>query len=168
MSKPKLSKRHPLSKKTLRALLEEVIKTYPKFPLANPELVEEAAAGGTIMYIFDGVPSLFRVSGRLVPTLRLLAFKGYEWLPHIYIDRGATRAVARGADLMLPGVRGVVGEFKPGDIVVAVDEEAKTPVMVGEALIDSRAVSESIGKSVKGKAVKSIHYINDELTPYIV
>ncbi len=168
MSKPRLSKRHPMSKKNLRTLMEEVIKTYPRFPLADPEIVEEAAAGDVVIYIFDGVPSLFRVSGRLVPTLRLLAYKGYDWLPHIYIDRGATRAVARGADLMLPGVRRVGGEFKPGDIIVVVDEEAKTPVMVGEALIDSKTASESIGKGVKGKAVRSIHYIGDELTPYIV
>lgn len=157
-------RRHHLQKRIARSLLEEIRRLYPSFPLANVDIVEEAVfEDDVVVYILNGKPSFFRYEGRLVPLLTLLLDLGYEWLPQVYVDRGASKAMVRGADLMIPGIRGVKGVFQSGSVVVIVDEESKAPVAVGEALMDSKSLELALSTSGKGRALKNIHHVGDKL-----
>lgn len=157
------TRRHPLQKRFMRGLLEELLKQYPGFPLRDVRLVEVAEFEGFTLYLFDGKAAFFRVEGLLIPALSLLLDVGYDWLPQVYVDRGATRAMVRGADLMIPGIRRVSGDFSVGSIVVIVDEESGSPIAVGEALLDSRSLSESISGGGRGRAFRNVHHVGDRL-----
>ncbi|MGC9071426.1 MAG: DUF1947 domain-containing protein [Acidilobus sp.] len=158
----RFSTRFRLSKKALRELREEVLRS-----LGNPpmrwEQVEEARAEGVTVYIDDGLQCLARLKGAVIPTLQCLLRRGYSWLPSVTVDRGASQAVGRGADLMAPGVREVWGDFREGSIVVIVDEQAKVPVAVGRALVGSDRLREMIKGHERGKVVENLHHAGDRL-----
>ncbi len=154
-------KRYFISKKEARALRNRAQEVYPWLELRfkRVEVIEDR--WGRI-YIVDGEPVLLERDDRLIPLLTyLLRHPGvYEKMPVIIIDMGAVKAMTRGADLMVPGVRGIRGVFRQGDIVVAVDEKYGKPVMVGEALIASEDVLS--GSVKRGKMVKNLHHIGDD------
>ncbi|MGC9210035.1 MAG: DUF1947 domain-containing protein [Acidilobus sp.] len=158
----KFSTRFRLSKKALRDLRDEVSKS-----LGNPpmrwENVEEAKGEGLTVYIDDGLPCLARLKGVIIPTLQCLLKRGYSWLPWVEVDRGASQAVGRGADLMAPGVREVWGDFTEGKVIAIVDQQAKVPVAVGRALVTSDRLREMIKAHEKGKVVENLHHPGDRL-----
>jgi PUA domain protein len=156
-------RRYPLRKRDARALLEEISSNYPGFPLREVEVVEMAEFDDVTLYILDRRVAFFRRGGRLLPSLTFLLDYGYSWLPQVYVDRGAAKAMVRGADLMAPGVRSINGDFNVGSIVVIVDEESKAPIAIGEALLDSRGVSELVARSAKGKVFKNLHHVGDRI-----
>jgi PUA domain protein len=158
----KYSTRYRLSKKAIKELREEVVKVLGSPPLEWND-VEEAKAGDITVYIDSGLPCLARVKGLLMPTLLCLLKRGHTWLPSVIVDRGATQAMGRGADLMAPGVRGVKGDFKEGALVAIVDEQSGVPVAVGRALVDSARLRQMISAKERGKVVENLHYPGDEL-----
>ena len=89
--------------------------------------------------------------------------RGSGWLPRVLVDRGASQAVGRGADLMVPGVRGVEGQFSEGQVVAIVDEETRVPVGVGLALMDDAKLRALAAAKARGKAVQVVHYPGDRL-----
>ncbi len=162
----KIKRRYRLSKKELKKLRALVSAQYAGFPaekLAGP--VERAEAEDIVLYVLDGIPAFYSVKpseDRLIPVLHYLLRNGYEWLPEVVVDRGATRAVSRGATLMVPGIRRT-GSFGKGDIVVIVDEEAGVPVAVGEALLSSEELEERLQGERRGRAVKILHRPGDRV-----
>ena len=161
MARMKVSKRYRLSKRELKRFRQELLRQYPGFPI-EPENVEYAKVGEVEIYIINGKPSFFLRGNRLVPLLLFLIKEDYSWLPRVYVDPGATRAVGRGADLMVPGIRRVEGSFEPGMIVAIVDESTKVPVAVGEALMSSGEILERLSGERRGRALRNIHRPGDE------
>lgn len=158
----KFSTRYRLSKKALKELKEEVTSALGAVPMEWND-VEEAKAEDIVVYIDGGLPCLVRVRDAIFPTLVCLLKRGFSWLPRVIVDRGATRAIGNGADLMAPGVRSVEGEFRVGSVVAIVDEQARVPVAVGRALVDSARLREMIRNREKGKVVENVHYPGDRI-----
>ncbi|MEM1873676.1 MAG: DUF1947 domain-containing protein [Acidilobaceae archaeon] len=158
----KPSRRHAVSKKEARALaetLERILGRREEFEVAEIAVFQDFE-----IYLVDGKPVLARVSGELIPLLNLLVkLREPARVPVVYVDRGAAKALARGADLMAPGVRGVEGEFSEGAIVVVADEETKAPVMVGRALVSSEDLKRALESRARGRVVESLHYVGDEI-----
>ncbi|MCE4627856.1 MAG: DUF1947 domain-containing protein [Desulfurococcales archaeon] len=158
----KASKRYKLSKKESKRFLGEISKLYPNLQLGKAS-IEYALVSDVELYIVDGIPMFFRDSkGRLVPVLLYLIKKGADWLPRVVVDRGATKAVGRGADLMVPGIRSL-DDFDAGSIVVVVDEDTGVAVAVGEALLSSEEIREKLSGERRGRAVKIIHRPGDRV-----
>jgi len=145
-----------LSKREKKELLEELEKLYElKF---NDEVpVEVVIDEGVELYLFEGEPAFVRIGGSLLPHLKFLLKHGHCFLPKVLVDRGASGPVGRGADVMAPGVRGVVGSFQASSIVVVVDEPTGLPVAVGSALVSSADVAQI----KRGKVVKNLHHYGD-------
>jgi len=80
-------------------------------------------------------------------------------LPKIVVDMGAIPHVCNGADLMVPGVVQINGDFNTNDFVLIVDERHSKPLAIGVALFDSHVM----GKMKHGKIVRNIHYVGDKL-----
>lgn len=158
----RFSTRFRLSKKDVRDLKQEVESKLGAAPMQWGD-VEEAKAEGVVVYLEGGLPCLARLKDTILPTLHCLLRKGFSWLPYVIVDRGATRALGNGADLMAPGVRAVVGDFAAGAIVVVVDEQAKVPVAVGRALVDSGRLRDMVRGHERGKVVENLHYPGDRL-----
>jgi len=158
----RVTRRHPLSKKERKRLAERAKSLYPGIPLAFDE-AELAVVDGITIYIIDGVPCLYEEGEELMPTLRCLLKHGASWLPRLVVDRGAAKAVARGADLMAPGVKRVEGEFGAGDVVAIVDEQTGAAVAVARALEDAAVIREKVESRGRGKVAENIHHVGDDV-----
>lgn len=156
------SKRYPASKKERRS-----VSRYLEWLLGESGTavnVEHVEYKNYTIYVVDGLPCIVEEDDARYPHLLCLVRRRTTGnLPRIIVDRGATAAVGRGADLMVPGIRGVEGEFSPGDIVVIVDEETNIPVAVGRALMGSSEIMERLEGERRGRAVKVIHRPGDLL-----
>lgn len=158
----KPSKRYPASKKERRLVARYLMDMLGLD--SEPGSVEHVEYKGFTVYVVDGLPCIVEAEGERFPHLLCLVRRRTPGrLPRVVVDRGATAAVGRGADLMVPGIRRVEGEFGEGDIVVIVDEATGIPVAVGRALMSSREVLERLEGERRGRAVKVIHRPGDLL-----
>lgn len=78
---------------------------------------------------------------------------------YVTVDMGAVKFVANGADIMAPGIVDADPAIKKDDFVWIRDVNNKRPLAVGIALVDAGGM----GKGKSGKAVKSMHYVGDEI-----
>ncbi|HJM66609.1 MAG TPA: PUA domain-containing protein [Candidatus Thalassarchaeaceae archaeon] len=92
------------------------------------------------------------------PTLRSILRWNLEkrWCA---VDRGAIPFLMNGADCMAAGIQIVDPDIKRGDLVWIRDQEHGKPIAIGWALIDS----EKMDEATKGKAIRTIHWIGDDL-----
>lgn len=97
--------------------------------------------------ILDGKPIYRKVEGSWIPSLELLRERAV--LPRIVVDKGTPPFIAKGADLMRPGVVSCQ-DFEKGAVVVIVDEVHNFPLATGKAMFSSvELMSKEGGKVVK-------------------
>jgi PUA domain protein len=150
----KIRKRRLLRQKEARALLKEA-KVFLGDTL--PEAVEQAELDdGIKLYFLDGLPSIIQVNDSMIPTLTCQCL---DRLPSAVVDMGAVPYVCNGADVMAPGVVEIRGEFEEGGLIVVRD------VRHGKALAISSALysSQSMRSVRKGRVLKNLHYVGDQL-----
>jgi len=147
-----------LKDREVKALLREFMRTYPNVKLSeSAKEFDEVAVGVDMVYFVDGVPLMVRTKFGLLPSLKFT--HAINSLPRIIVDMGAVAHIANGADVMRPGIKDVRGDFGRGGLVVIVDERFGKPIALGVAEVDS---TEMRGVS-KGKVIRSVHYVGDEL-----
>lgn len=94
----------------------------------------------------------------LIPTIHCLRESSMK-LPKVIVDVGAIRFITNGADVMAPGVV-FFDENINKDVIVAIHEEkADTIIAVGLSLINGQEFE----KTEKGKVVKMLHYLKDNV-----
>ncbi|RJS86347.1 DUF1947 domain-containing protein [Candidatus Bathyarchaeota archaeon] len=109
------------------------------------------------IYLIDGVPQVAMLEDIIFPTL---FFKEYlNQLPKVTVDMGAVPYICNGADIMAPGIVEVSGDFKEKALVAVIDERNKRLIAVAQALFDS----EKTRTIRKGKALRNLHYVGDEI-----
>lgn len=145
-------KRKQLRSKEVRELNEEI---EAKFGLSDffskkdkVEVWEDKFIAGNDMPLF--------ILPELLPTLQNLLRRNF--LKTVTIDMPAVKFIVNGADVMRPGIV-ACDEFKKDEIIVVIDEKNKKPLAVGKALFSS----EEMKLMDKGKAVKNLHWIGDEM-----
>ncbi|MGB9936866.1 MAG: RNA-binding protein [Methanobacterium sp.] len=152
----KIRKRYHLQKKKLKKLMNE-LGDYSTLiqPKSKVEILESDLYD---IILIDGKPLVMTIDDTYFPTL-----KGALELEidhkYVVVDMGAVRFVAKGADVMSPGITETDPEVKEGDLVIIIDENHKKPLATGKALISGPEMVESN----EGKAIKTIHYIGDKL-----
>jgi PUA-domain protein len=153
-------KRHHLSKKEARRVLEEARRILG-LELPRKVSLELAKGQGLELILLEGTPLFYIAGNRLIPTLHFLLARREvaASMPRIIVDEGAVGPVSRGADVMAPGIVKVEGEFDKGDIVVVVDSRHGIPLAVCEALYSS---SEIRGMK-RGKVLKNLHHVGDKV-----
>jgi PUA domain protein len=130
--------------------------------LANAKAVDKADAGDLRVVLADNAPFvILRGDGaaeKAFPTVKaLLATKPPKRF--VTVDMGAIKFVMNGADVMAPGIVEADPAIQPGDAVWIRDERNKQPLAVGEALVPGSAMP----RGPKGKAVKSVHRVGDDV-----
>ncbi len=155
-----MPRRWVLSKKERKQLVKELSRLYPGLELDPSSKIEYYQSRELpLIIIVDDVPAFFKYEDKWVPHLKYLLSKGYEWIPRIVVDMGAVKPLGRGADVMAPGIRRVVGEFRAGDPVAVVDEKYGKPFVVGIALVDSVRIP----GMKRGRVVRNIHRVGDRI-----
>jgi PUA-domain protein len=140
---------------------------------ATPGLVHRLLTGkangkvGVERVVLEDKTEVLLVQGRawlvqqpnlLLPALPAL-LDGAITLPKVVVDTGAVPHVAKGADVMAPGIVEVDQNVAQGALVVILDQKNRTPIAVGRMLTDGR----SIGQMGKGRAVQTLHHVGDSL-----
>ena len=144
-----------LSKRDIKGLNEDIIKMYGLDDFFSKEdflkLVEDT-------YLMKDVEVLFFYKeDLLLPSLKLILKKNF--LKNVVIDMGAVPFIAKGSDLMRPGVVGVDPYVEEGSIVAIVDENNLQPIAVGQSLFSKDEMQEM----EEGKVVLNLHQVGDEV-----
>ncbi len=150
-----------LSKRSSLKLIEKLRELDWTSSLAEKRVksVLQLTGEGFTIYKVHGF-LLAEKGGRIFPTIheehnrRIL-----DSLPSIIVDMGAVPYVARGADVMRPGIREFRGSFRRGGIVVIRDEKNLKPLSISLALKDS----DKCLVMEKGKVAENLHHVNDRI-----
>ena len=109
--------------------------------------------------LVNSEPYIIMIDDKPYPTLKaILANEDLE-NKTVVVDMGAVRFVTNGADIMSPGIVEADDDIVPGDVVVIVDVNNHKPLAIGESLISGPEMVESS----KGKAIKSLHFVGDDI-----
>ncbi len=152
-----IKRRYHVRKASLKRLAREVAE---KFGVAASELLKGAIEtveldDGEEIIVVNGEVLLFRSRGELFPVLKAL---DRVPLKRVVVDMGAVSHVVNGADIMAPGVVSADENIAPDEGVVVVDERHGKPLAVGMALVSGAEM-----RSLKGKVIKNLHYVGDEV-----
>lgn len=157
----KIRKRYHLKKKMLRDV-ERKLGEYSSIikPKSKIEIIETDLDD---IILIDGVPMIMMIDGEPFPTLKGALEMDIQ-TRYVVVDMGAIKFVAKGADIMSPGITDADPEIKEGDLVIIVDETHRKPLATGRSLISGTEMVEN----TEGKAVKTIHHIGDKIWDLII
>ncbi len=132
--------------------------------LRNADTVKLFSSEKYEVIVADGLPILFRRPSQedYAPTLFIVNYmyaKGIKLVPMVVVDEGAVGPLTRGADVMIPGIRRVLTPFTNGSFVAILEPGERYAIVVGRALVDSS----TIAPGVKGKGIKNLTWLNDDL-----
>ena len=160
-----------LSKRDIKNIIEALQKrsdidpSFIQFLKEHEDDVKKVFDEKFEIIVFGAIPALFKTAkiDFYIPTLYILNVlyntKRVIATPAVTVDEGAIPHLKNGADVMIPGIRKIVKNFSKNDVVAVFEPSEKYFVVVGIALVDSS----SILPGVKGKAVKNISHIDDEI-----
>ena len=119
--------------------------------------IELAQAEDHKLILVDGKPFFFIIDGQPFFTVQgALEFQPQKRL--VIVDSGAVSFIAKGADIMRPGIVSADPDIEEGDMVIIVEQKHGKPLAIGKALVSGEKMS---GES--GKVVKTIHYVGDRI-----
>jgi PUA-domain protein len=158
----KIKNRHRLKKKEVREIINK-LKSNFNYNFFNIDSVVEIGFYENTQFVFiENKPYFMFYTDRIVFTLSGL----YKYKPNnkqVIVDMGAVKFVAKGADVMSPGIVDADKNIQPDDIVWICDEKNKKPLALGVAIISG----EEMIKKEKGKAISIFHYVGDKLWDFV-
>ena len=153
------TRRRFIREKTARNLIAEFTKSIPWIsdkPILKPPLEIVETEEGEI-YQFNNIPIFVKTDSHLFPTLYCSDI--LKHIPKVAVNAGAIPFICNGADVMAPGIVQIEGKFRKGEVVIVIDEHHRKPLAVTKALY-AFEVAETM---TRGKVLKNIHYVGDEL-----
>src|SRR3989337_2161019 len=143
----KIKSRNVLRKDEEKALVRDIVEAFgDASPFENKKL--ELVATDKCDFIFvDGEPLLFKIEGKIFPTVRG-ALKLNPARRRVIVDPGAVKFLINGADVMGRGIAEADITIKEGDLVIVIEKAHGKAVAIGRALVSG---NEMVGKA--GKAV---------------
>jgi PUA domain protein len=110
------------------------------------------------IFLVDKKPLLMKRDGWVFPTVKGAIERPFPERT-ITVDMGAVPFVAKGADVMRPGIVSVTDDVKRGSPAVVVEERHHKALAVVLALLDGPAIR----AEARGKMAKTIHHVGDLL-----
>lgn len=160
MAKINSRKRHTIRKSDLsrlfRQLEEEIGLETDLFRSAKVEVVD--TTGDISLYLIEKRPYLMEYQEMVFPTLRGAIAHPFS-ARNVVVDAGAVRFMAKGADVMRPGIVRVTDDVREGHPVLITEETYGKPLAVGIASLDATEIK----AAESGKMVRTYHYVGDEL-----
>lgn len=149
-------RRFHLKKASIKQLKRELIEEFGSdLHLLKGEVEGVKFKEDREVLLINGKPLVFRTSNGFFPTLHSIdRFK----LKRVTVDMGAVPHIARGADVMAPGVVQASKDILPRDKVAIVDERHGKPLAIGRAIVNGTNM-----KAPSGRVVKNLHHVGDEI-----
>jgi len=154
----KIKNRHRLKSKEIKDIQSQINKTF-KYDFFNERsMVETGYLEGIKIILVDDEPSFMFYDNKIIFTLHgLNKYKPKE--NFVVVDMGAIKFITNGADVMAPGIVDADKNINENDQVWICDERHHKPLAVGIASMSGeKMISEK-----KGKAIKVVHYVGDEV-----
>ena len=150
--------RHSLRSKDIKIFQSDLINYYGETFFDKKSSVEIAESDGLNIVFVDNEPSFMLYESKIFFTLYgINKYKPKK--KFVVVDMGAVKFVTNGADVMGPGIVDADKNIVENDQVWVCDENYRKPLAVGIAVISGEQM---VGK-MRGKAVKIIHFIGDEI-----
>lgn len=154
----RLRNRQRLRRKEVSDLAEALGAQFGCTLFGPEDPVETAEAGEVTLVLIRGTAVGLLFGDRVAPTVRAAIAHRPE-RRFVTVDMGAVKFVYNGADVMAPGIVEADPGIAPGDLVWVRDERNRQPLAIGQALM----AGPEMNAADKGKAVKSIHHVGDDL-----
>jgi PUA-domain protein len=167
MAKRRMRKRKPVRLKVVRRILDSLKDNLEIKDDFSDVFLEIAEFGELNLLLGNRTPlvmtinrpeDLGKIESVIFPTLRGLLRWNLE-IRWCAVDRGAIPFLMNGADCMAAGVQMVDPNIERGDLIWIRDEEHGKPIAIGWALLDAQEMN----TATKGKALRTIHWIGDDL-----
>ncbi|MAR61755.1 MAG: RNA-binding protein [Euryarchaeota archaeon] len=159
----KLKARKPVRHKKIKGLIERLTVPLGVETDLSTAFLETANFGPWNLLIVDKSPLGMEVES---PKQEIIAFPTLRgilaWSPNLKwceVDHGAIPFLMNGADCMAAGIHRACDTIEEGDLIWIRDQSHGKPLAIGWATMGSNEMVES----TKGKAVKMLHHIGDEL-----
>ena len=158
-----IKKRRPVRRKQIAPLLKE-LETALGIDLAvDGAFLEMAEYGPWQMVFVDKIAKSVELKNDDGKRFAFLTLRGFLEHPDsakwVNVDHGAIPFLMNGADCMVAGIQDADPSIEVGDLVWIRDMKHKRPLAIGWTSMDS---SELISSS-KGKGIKTLHWVGDEL-----
>lgn len=140
-----------------KALVNDIVEAFGDALSFENRKLEYVESDGQDFIFVDGEPLLFKINGKIFPTVKG-ALKLNPTRRRIVVDPGAVKFIINGADTMSPGIVEADPTINEGDLVIIVEQAHGKAIAIGRALIAGTNMVRG-----KGKAIKTIHYVGDEL-----
>ncbi len=153
----KIKSRNVLRKTDQKALVNDIVEAFGDASSFENRKLEYVESEECDFIFVDGEPLLFKIEGKIFPTVKG-ALKLNPTRRRVTVDPGAVKYIINGADTMAPGIVEADPAIKEGDLVIIVEQAHGKALAIGRALMPGKDMPGG-----KGKAVKSIHYVGDEI-----
>ena len=162
VSEKRLRRRTPVRLKQIRKEIQEISERIKVELNLSNSFLERGHFQERDLILVDKIPLAMQIktdSGRLwYPTIRGILTWGAEknWAA---VDHGAIPFLMNGADCMGAGVHQADPEIEAGDLMWIKDQQHGKPLAIGMAIVSGNEMAEM----EKGKAIRTIHWVGDEL-----
>jgi PUA domain protein len=154
----KIKNRHRLKAKDIKQLQDELKRTFTIDFFNERSSVEKGEFDNQTIILIDGEPCFMFYENKIIFTLHgLEKFKPKQ--NFVVVDMGAVRFVTNGADVMAPGIVDADLKIVENDQVWICDEIHRKPLAIGIA----NMTGEQMRNEKKGKAIKTVHFVGDNL-----
>ncbi len=153
----KIKSRNVLRKTDQKALVNDITEAFGDASAFEDKKLEYVETDEWDFIFVEGEPMLFKIEGKIFPTVKG-ALKLAPARRRVIVDPGAVKYIINGADVMGPGIVEADPLIKEGDLVIVAEQAHGKALAIGRALMPGKDMVKG-----KGKAVKSIHYVGDEL-----
>lgn len=144
--------------KELAQRIQQTAPKYSEYVRQHVQIEVMRELGDGELYYLNGKPFVIQRGAKFYPSLKALDWLNISY-PKAVVDMGAVPYVAKGADIMAPGIRRVESEFSQGDTVIVAEEKYGKNLAVTEAIM----TSSQIMQERRGKALYNIHYVGDRI-----
>lgn len=158
-----IKKRRPVRRKHIAPLLKDLEEALGIDLAVDGAFLEMADYGPWKMVLVDRVPLAVELMNPEDERVVFLTLRGFLAHPcekrFVEVDHGAIPFLMKGADCMVAGIHNADSGIKEGDLVWVRDQTHKRPLAIGWATKDG----DSLVEELKGKGLKNIHWVGDEL-----
>ena len=158
-----IRKRRPVRRKHIAPLLKTLESDLAIDLNVDGAFLEMAEYGPWTMVFVDRTPLVVELLDDEGERCVFLTLRGFlqhmDALKWVEVDHGAIPFLMNGADCMVAGVHGAEPSVQSGDLVWIRDMTHKRPLALGWAMDEAEALVEN----TKGKGIKTVHWVGDEL-----
>lgn len=158
-----IRKRRPVRRKNIAPLLKKLEDALEIDLSVDGAFLEMAEYGPWQMVLVDKVPIGVEVKNEEGERFAFLTLRGFlqhmdakKW---VEVDHGAIPFLMKGADCMVAGVHGADASIEEGELVWIRDMTHKRPLAIGWATLAGPELKDEM----KGKGIKTLHWVGDEL-----